>query len=36
MALSYKLVELAAGVTDPQELRGLALEAFSAYSTAKT
>ena len=33
MALSHKLVELAtAGVTDPQELRRLALEAFPAYS----
>ena len=33
MALSHKLVELVAqGVTDPQELRRLALEAFPAYS----
>lgn len=33
MALSHKLVELAAkGVTDPQELRRLALEDFPAYS----
>jgi hypothetical protein len=33
MALSHKLVELASeGVTDPQELRRLALEAFPAYS----
>jgi hypothetical protein len=33
MALSHKLVELAAqGVTDPEELRKLALEAFPAYS----
>jgi hypothetical protein len=35
MALSHKLVELALeGVTDPQELRRLALEAFPAYSSA--
>jgi hypothetical protein len=35
MALSHKLVELASeGVTDPQELRRLALEAFPAYSSA--
>jgi hypothetical protein len=34
MALSHKLVELASkGVTDPQELRRLALEAFPAYSS---
>jgi hypothetical protein len=33
MALSHKLIELAAeGITDPQELRRLALEAFPAYS----
>ena len=33
MALSHNLVELAAkGVTDPQELRRLALEDFPAYS----
>jgi hypothetical protein len=33
MALSHKLIELAAkGVTDPQELRRLALEDFPAYS----
>jgi hypothetical protein len=33
IALSHKLVELASkGVTDPQELRRLALEAFPAYS----
>jgi len=32
-ALSQKLIELASeGVTDPQELRRLALEAFPAYS----
>jgi hypothetical protein len=35
MALSHKLIELAAeGITDPQELRRLALEAFPAYSSA--
>ena len=35
MALSHKLIELASeGVTDPQELRRLALEAFPAYSSA--
>ena len=35
MALSHKLVELASeGVTDPQELRRLALEAFPAYRSA--
>jgi hypothetical protein len=35
MALSHKLVELASkGVTDPQELPRLALEAFPAYSSA--
>jgi hypothetical protein len=35
MALSHKLIELASeGITDPQELRRLALEAFPAYSTA--
>ena len=34
MALSHKLIELASeGVTDPQELRRLALEAFCAYSS---
>jgi hypothetical protein len=33
MAPSHKLIELVAqGVTDPQELRGLALETFPAYS----
>jgi hypothetical protein len=33
MALSHKLIELVAqGVTDPQELRRLTLEAFPAYS----
>jgi hypothetical protein len=33
MALSHKLIELAAeGVTDPQELRRSALEAFPEYS----
>jgi hypothetical protein len=33
LALSHKLIELAAeGVTDPRELRRLALEAFPAYS----
>jgi hypothetical protein len=32
MALSHKLIELASeGVTDRQELRRLALEAFPAY-----
>jgi hypothetical protein len=37
MALSHKLIELASeGVTDPQELRRLALEAFPAYSSGKT
>jgi hypothetical protein len=36
MALSHKLIELASeGVTDPQELRRLALEAFSSYSSAR-
>jgi hypothetical protein len=36
MALSHKLIELAAdGVTDPQELWRLALEAFPAYSSAR-
>ena len=35
MALSHKLIELAAeGITDPQELQRLALEAFPAYSSA--
>jgi len=35
MALIHKLIELASeGVTDPQELRRLALEAFLAYSSA--
>jgi hypothetical protein len=35
MALSHKLIELASeGVTDPQELQRLALEAFPAYSSA--
>jgi hypothetical protein len=33
MALSHKLIELASeGITDPQELRRLALEAFTTYS----
>jgi hypothetical protein len=33
MALSHKLIELVAqGMTDPQELRRLTLEAFPAYS----
>jgi hypothetical protein len=37
MALSHKLIELASeGVTDPQELRRLALEAFLAYSSGNT
>ena len=36
MALSHKLVELAsAGVTDPRELRRLALEAFPGYGSDK-
>jgi hypothetical protein len=35
MALSHKLIELACeGITDPEELRRLALEAFPAYSSA--
>ena len=35
MALSHKLIELVAqGVTDPQELRRLALEAFPTYSVS--
>ena len=35
MALSHKLIELASeGITDPQELRRLALEAFPAYGSA--
>jgi hypothetical protein len=33
MALSHKLIEPASeGITDPQELRRLALEAFPTYS----
>jgi hypothetical protein len=37
MALSHKLVELAAqGLTDPEELRRLALDAFPGYSSTKT
>jgi hypothetical protein len=36
MPLSHKLVELASeGVTDPQELRRLALEAFPGYGSDK-
>ena len=36
MALSHKLIELVSeGVTDPQELRRLALEAFSSYRSAR-
>jgi hypothetical protein len=35
--LSHKLIELASeGVTDPQELRRLALEAFPAYGSPRT
>jgi hypothetical protein len=37
MMLSHKLIELASeGVTDPQELGRLALEAFPAYRSART
>ena len=36
MALSHKLIERASeGVSDPQELRRLALEAFTDYSSGK-
>ena len=36
MALSHKLIELAAeGITDPQELRRLALEALDAFASAR-
>jgi hypothetical protein len=34
MALSHKLIELVSeGITDPQELRRLPLDAFPAYSS---
>ena len=36
MALSHKLIELASeGITDPQELRRLALEALDAFTSAR-
>ena len=36
MALSHKLIELASeGITDPQELRRLALEALDAFASAR-
>jgi hypothetical protein len=35
MALSHKLIELASeGITDPQELRRLALDALDAFTSA--
>jgi|RhiMetdeSRZDD1v2_1073273.scaffolds.fasta_scaffold247208_1 hypothetical protein len=36
MALSHKLIELASeGITDPQELRRLALEALDAFTSGR-